>query len=440
MLTRGKFMATIQLAAALCALALSALFLPVPAIAEDKEIKIGVLYDLTGPNGDSGGRAAAIGTQLAIDLINRRGGVEGHKIIAVSGDAGSSVETARAEAKRLFYEEGVSMIMGLNTSAQCYALAPEFNARKQLLWLNVCIASNVLKDRHLQYVFRPTNDSDQVGQAACAFLAAHAGDALGFKPNAVRAAIIYEEGVYGSGVARANEQACKKLGVQIVLVESFPNGAKDLTKLIEDMKKARPHVVLHTAYRPEVELFLRQTAELDLNFDALIGQGAGYAQVDALIAKYGDAINHVYNVDTASAQAIDPNSLAQGLGMLTAELVEFYKAETGADDMPSHASQGFNNSWVFLTDVLPRAIKDHGGTEADSLREAALATDIKQGGTIQGFGVKFEGPEAAMAGQNARAVPAIMQYRDGKTEIVWPESLRSSAPVLPFPKGHPYAR
>jgi branched-chain amino acid transport system substrate-binding protein len=45
-----------------------------------------------------------------------------------------------------------------------------------------------------------------------------------------------------------------------------------------------------------------------------------------------------------------------------------------------------------------------------------------------------------MEGQNARAVPTIMQYRNGKTEIVWPESLKSSAPILPLPAGHPYAR
>ena len=36
-----------------------------------------------------------------------------------------------------------------------------------------------------------------------------------------------------------------------------------------------------------------------------------------------------------------------------------------------------------------------------TLRKAALDTDIKVGGTIQGYGVKFNPPGHAMAGQNA---------------------------------------
>jgi len=421
-------------------LALALALLSAGAVAQEKEFRIGVLYDLTGPNGDSGGRAAAIGTQLAIDLVNARGGVEGYKIVPVNADAKSDTQTAVAEARRLLDKENVQMVMGLNTSAQCMALAPELNAQKQFLWLNVCIASAVFRDRGLSYVFRPTNDSDQVGAVSCEFLAAHSEDSLGFKPGALRVAIIYEEGIYGSEVAQANQRVCQALGVQIVLKEGFPNGASDLSGLIQDMKAARPHVVLHTAYRPEVELFLRQAAEFDLNFDALIGQGAGYAQVDALIEKFGDAISHVYNVDTAPAQAIDPGTLAPSLGELTKQLVEHYKAETGASDVPSHASQGFNNTWIFLTNVLPRAIEDHDGIGADALRKSAAETDIPEGGTIQGFGVKFYGTGQPMEGQNARAVPTIMQYRDGKTEIVWPEALRSSAPILPLPAGHPYAR
>jgi len=421
-------------------LALGLLLLPAAGIAQDKEFRVGVLYDLTGPNGDSGGRAAAIGTQLAIELINARGGVEGYKIVPMSADAKSDTETAVAEAKRLIAEEDVQVVMGMNTSAHCMTVAPLMNAQKRFLWLNVCIASAVLKDRGYSYVFRPTNDSDQVGTASCEFLAAHAEDSLGFKPDALRVAIIYEDGIYGAGVAQTNERVCKALGVQIVLTESFSNGASDLSGLIQDMKKAQPHVVLHTAYRPEVELFLRQAAELDLNFDALVGQGAGYAQVDALIEKFGDEINHVYNVDTASAQAIEPSKLAPGLGEVTKQLVDHYKAETGGSDVPSHASQGFNNAWIFLTDVLPRAIKDHGGTVPEALRKSALETDIQEGGTIQGFGVKFYGAAEPMEGQNARAFPTVMQYRDGKTEIVWPEALRSSTPILPLPAGHPYAR
>jgi branched-chain amino acid transport system substrate-binding protein len=100
---------------------------------------------------------------------------------------------------------------------------------------------------------------------------------------------------------------------------------------------------------------------------------------------------------------------------------------------------GFNQTWIFLTDVLPRAIRTHGGIDPEALRKAALETDIPEGGTIQGYGVRFNPPGHPMAGQNARSTPVVMQYIGGETKIVWPRALRTVDPVIPLPAGHAYA-
>ncbi len=134
------------------------------------------------------------------------------------------------------------------------------------------------------------------------------------------------------------------------------------------------------------------------------------------------------------AQLLDPKSLAPGLGPLIQEMVKRYKAETKADAVPPHVSMGFNQTWIFLTDVLPRAIKKYGGADPEALRKAALDTDIPDGGTIQGYGVKFHRPGDEMSGQNERSSPVVMQYINGKTEVVWPARLRTAEPVLPWPK------
>ena len=99
-----------------------------------------------------------------------------------------------------------------------------------------------------------------------------------------------------------------------------------------------------------------------------------------------------------------------------------------------------SNSYVFFSDVLPRAIKDRGGIDPESLRKAALETDIQTGGTLMGFGVKFNPPEHEMAGQNDRAAPVVVQYIDGKAHIVWPKELQSIDPVIPLPDSSPYAK
>ena len=121
-------------------------------------------------------------------------------------------------------------------------------------------------------------------------------------------------------------------------------------------------------------------------------------------------------------------------------MIKRYKAATGADEVPPHASMGFNQAWIFFTDVLPRAIKKYGGITSEDLRKAALDTDIPVGGTIQGYGVKFFPPGTAMSGQNERSSPVVMQYLGGKTKIVWPEALRTADPVIPLPKSSAYAK
>jgi len=111
--------------------------------------------------------------------------------------------------------------------------------------------------------------------------------------------------------------------------------------------------------------------------------------------------------------------------------------------MPHHKKdwQGLPNEdavlW-FASEVLPRAIKKYGGIDADALRKAALEVDLPEGGTMLGFGVKFLG-DGAMAGQNDRAFPIIVQYVDDKAHVVWPKSLQHRDPVLPLPSSSPYA-
>ncbi len=73
------------------------------------------------------------------------------------------------------------------------------------------------------------------------------------------------------------------------------------------------------------------------------------------------------------------------------------------------------------------------------MRKAALDVDIPEGGTIQGYGVKFAPPGHKMAGQNLRSFPVVMQYFGGEAEVVYPVSIQTREPVLPLPSSHTYA-
>ncbi len=430
-ISRRGLMLGVAMAAALCAL---------PAGAQDKEpIRVGVIYDFTGPFAAGGSEAGAVGTQIAIDLINERGGVEGHPIAATFADAQSKAEVAINEAERLWTQEDVDILMGVYSSAHCVPLAQRADGLQKFFWANICIASSVFKDKNLKYAFRAQVHSDQYGEASAKFLAESAEEKLGIAPEDLKVAIIYEDGPYGTGVAESNQHWADEFGFDVVLREGYAATAPDLSSLITKLRRARADVILHTGYNPDITLFLRQAREQGLRWKALIGHGAGYAQFDKLHATFGDDANYIYNVDPVAGQLLDPAKLEPGLGELIEEMVRRYKEKTGAEQVPPHVSSGFNQTWVLFDDVVPRAITEHGGFDAEALRQAALATDIPEGGTIQGYGVKFYPPEHEMAGQNERSFPVVMQYIGGDTEVVWPESVATAEPELPLPAESPYA-
>jgi branched-chain amino acid transport system substrate-binding protein len=298
----------------------------------------------------------------------------------------------------------------------------------------------VFKDKNLQYVFRPTIHSDQYGDASCSFIRDWAKPKLNKEVKDIKVAIIHEDGPYGVGVATSNETKCKEFGMQVVHKEAYSATTTDLSAMVSKLRRAQPDIILHTGYNPDITLFLRQAKEAGLKFSALIGHGAGYSQIDKLYETFKDDVNYLLDVDPVPAQLLDAKSLKPGLGDLTAEMVKRYKAETGAAEVPPHTSMGFNNTWIFLNDVLPRAIKKYGGYDAEALRKAALDTDIPIGGTTQGYGVKFFPPGTPMAGQNERSIAVVMQFVDGKTTVVWPKEIKTADPVFPLPKGHAYAK
>jgi len=433
---RGRNIRSCVLMAALVAAGIGA-FTPAPVQA--KEVKIGVIFDYTGPFAAGGSQAAAIGTKIAIDMINERGGVEGYVIKAIYADAQSKAEVAINEAIRLLDQENVALVMGVYSSAHCVPMAQKVDAAKKFMWANVCTASTVFKGKNLRYVFRPQVHTDQFGAASCSLLNETAKSRFNKDPKDMKVAIIYEDGPYGAGVAAGNEETCKKFGMQIVLKEGYSATAPDLSSLVTKLRRARPDVILHSGYNPDITLFWRQAREQGLRWAALIGHGAGYSQFDKLRESLGKDSEYIASVDPVPAQLLDPKSLAPGLGQLTQEMVKRYKAEVKVDEVPPHVSMGFNQTWIFLSDVLPRAIKKYGGFDPEALRKAALDTDIPDGGTIQGYGVKFHPPGHEMSGQNERSSPVVIQYIGGDSKIVWPPRLRTADPVLPLPKTHSYS-
>jgi len=334
------------------------------------------------------------------------------------------------------------MLLGFYSSAQCVPVSAKVDSMKKFMWITTCISPAVLKGRNLKYVFRPQVHGGKFGEYSVDFLNDNSKGKLGIDPKKLKVAIIHEDGPYGSGVAGGNEAQSKKYGMNIVLKEGYSANAPDLSSLITKLKRKRPDVILHTGYNPDITLFLRQAKEQGLKFRALIGHGAGYGVADKLYDAIGKDADHIYNVDPVSIWLLSPKSLAPGLASITKMVGEEYmKARPDTKVKSAHVGMAASNSYVFFTDVLPRAIKKYGGIDAESLRKASLDTNIAPGGTLLGYGVKFPAAgENDMIGQNMLAAPVVMQYIDKKVYVAYPKNLQTIDPVLPLPKSSPYAK
>jgi branched-chain amino acid transport system substrate-binding protein len=419
--------------------AIAALAMSVTVQAQEKKLKIGVIFDLTGPLAGGGSELEYLGAKIMIDHFVKTG-VEGYKIEAVYADAQSKPDVAINEAVRLVEQEKVDMLLGFYSSAQCVPVAARVEQLKKFMWITTCISSAVLADKNYKYVFRPQASGDQFGLMTMDFIANYSKTKLGKDANDLRVAIIHEDGAYGVDVSKGNVAGAQKAGFNVVLKEGYSATAPDLSALVTKLKRAKPDVIFHTGYNPDITLFARQAREQGLKFGALVGHGAGYGVYEKLKEGLGADANYLFDTDPISIWAANSEGLNPKL-LPVIKMVgeEFDKIRPGMAIRSAHVGIAASNTYVFFDDVLPRAIKKYGGIDPDALRKAALDTDIPEGGTMLGFGVKFFGEGTPMSGQNERSFPVVSQYIDDKSYVVWPKSQAQREAVLPLPAGMTYS-
>ena len=99
-------------------------------------IKVGILHSLTGTMAISE-KSVVDAENLAIEEINKAGGVLGKQIVAITEDGQSDWPTFAEKAKKLILQDKVATVFGCWTSASRKAVLPVFESNKHLLWYPV---------------------------------------------------------------------------------------------------------------------------------------------------------------------------------------------------------------------------------------------------------------------------------------------------------------
>lgn len=406
---------------------------------EVKEFKLGMLNSMTGafvPESLNGYR----GSKIAVDMINARGGIAGKvKVIPAVADAQSNPDIGLREAERLISVERVSMIIGVFSSSIAQPLALLCEKNKVIFSPTIAISDAIVKGRYLHYTFRIEPMGSQWAYGNANYIKDY-HKKLGFdSAGDIKCAVIHEDGPYGCSVGDAYPPLFKEYGMKLVLKESYSHQVKDMTPLILKLKASGQNVIFHTGYPPDITLFLRQAPGMGLKTRAIVG--AAYSILPEIVETVGEArVNYHHNIDPPLLYLMDRSKIPTDQGPVIDEFLKRVNAEYGSKAHKAlHYTTGFAHTWIFLDEILPRALKKYGDLSAESIKKAARETDIPDGGTIIGYGVKFASTDNILSGQNLRSSPCVMQYIHPKWTIVWPEALRSGEPVIPIPKDSPFS-
>ena len=392
-----------------------------------ENIRIGVLLPLTGPlakNGLENWEAM----QIARDMINERGGVNGRKIEYLQGDA-NTPNAAISETERLITKDGIKITTGSFASPIAIAVSQAAERHGVFHW-ETTGAAEIITRRGFKHTFQVGAPARKYGQAAVDFIIDDLARRLNKPLDALKIALLWENRAFGKSVGDGIRAYTQGKGIKLAYDEGYDQTTTDMTPIVQKLKDVAPDVVIAISFPNDAILSQRKAKELEFNVAAFIGVSAGYSSPD-LRESIGDAVSGIFVADfppKVNAAVLTPEARK------AAE--EFYKRYEAKMRRPpaGHAAAGFSAIWALFTEVLPQAKT----FEPDELRGIALKLDLPAGSLVNGSGIKFtdfDWPDDPKdAGQNLRASIGVWQWTKAGNEEVYPSELATKPPIMvPLP-------
>lgn len=414
--------------------------------AKDIKIHVGVVEPISGAQAALG-QAEYDGIQMAIEMINDKGGVMGKYPITFDfADSQSDPATGASEAERLITSKGVPVIMGSYSSAIAAAISEVAERNKVVLW-EMSGAADALLQKGYQWTFRNEANASAWGAESVEFIMgndAQIQEKLGKPAKDLVVAIVHEDGPYGTAVAEGNQATAKKYGLKVAMNEAYSAKAVDLSSIIMKIKAAKPDVLLLTSYVNDGIMFNRQAKELGLKVPIFITHSGGHS-VQAFVDGVGADANSMLTVDPVPC---NPNTagFSKEYAAIFDDFVKRWTDKFGVPPYHHVEYRQFAQAMLFFNEIVPAAIEKSGEFSAQSVADAIRSANIPAENSLCGFGAKFSTPEKPWTdpwlgnkhtGQNYEARAFINQYIDGTLVTVWPENLAKQKAELFLPPSHP---
>ena len=372
--------------------------------AEADTVKIGVLLPLTGSNAKAG-IIQKQSVHLAADEINAAGGINGKKIKPIIADTQGKPDAGRRAIEKLIMRDKVLLIGGGFSSSTTWATTAIAQQRQTALLVNSASADKIT-EQDWQYIFRLNQPISEHLDTLASFLEKAA-------PDIKSVAIVHASSLRIASDARKFFKKTASLGLRMIIKESYKSGADDFRPLLTRVKTENPDLLYTvTDEVNEAILMTRHSKEMNLNPKLFVGSGPGFDRTE-FAKNAGNASNYLAVTTPWTASVPYPGAKAYHT-----------KFKAKYNNPPTyHGAQVYAAIYV-MADALKRAKV----LTPDNVRDALTKTSMK---TIYGP-VKFVSYNKKSR-QN-RLPTFLVQWIDGKAEIIWPKNMATKKYVYPAPQ------
>src|SRR5689334_4812060 len=203
----------------------AAVLSPLPlrfALAQSKPYRIGTMQPLSGGAAIIG-KTALVGVQMAVDRINKSGGINGRPVELIVADDESKPDVGRRKVEKMVVENNIDAQVGGFLSNVCIACMPVFEEAKIVNMISVCLDTTLTTSKCNRYSFRPF---DYAPAQAVAF-APYLVNKLAKKWH-----LVYADYAWGQSTRDAYAAEIKKAGGTVAGATGIPLGTADMTAFL----------------------------------------------------------------------------------------------------------------------------------------------------------------------------------------------------------------
>jgi branched-chain amino acid transport system substrate-binding protein len=386
------------LLAGVAALGLLALGAAGPAYSAEKTVTIGAAVSQTGRYAEPAGRFVK-SWKLYVDQQNKKGGWLGHKLKLKLYDDKSDKQTSIKLYEKLVTADKVNFTIGPYSSGITDAVA---NIVERYKYPTVApgASSGVIWKKGRKYLFNIAAVAQDYQKGAL-----HLAAKIGVK----RIAIIGENSLFPKQAAEGAVEWAKKLGLKVVLNESYPKKQMDFTGLLTRIRSKRAEAIISNSYFADSVAQIRQLKDLDYNlklFGGTVGPG---------LPKFAKQLGGTAEYVLGFSQWEPKPEILKRKGMKP--FIAAYKAKHGIK--PNyHAGLAYTS-----LQVLGAAVQKAGTLDRQKVWKVLRDQKVD---TIFG---PWKVDETGLNGHEG----LTFQILDGQRKIVWPKHLAETAYKLPMP-------